>query len=1021
MDQLSALSLAGTIVQFVDFGSKLIKDGRELYASKTGTLQTYEELELITTDLQGVITWIRELPCSPETRSQSPPTQVPREALTSFGSICDEARSVAEEPVTRLEGLKAGRSSHRTYKSIKQAVREKIDAEALRSSARFDVLDQRTRNIVMAFAKSSQASSPEIFATLGQLFRRMEITNRVEHEQTRNAVLTAQQQYGDLFRQASAGNDSPTYQKANEMVIVPSIDMLSISRAEELRFRTEIQVLILIGLRYSTMTNRYEKILEAHPETFEWAFWECASGSLSQSNLPKWLRSNGGVYWVSGKAGSGKSCLMKHIFDEPRTRQLLAAWAGGENQFCMATFFFWNSGTAEQKFRLGFLRAILFQVLDQHPNLIPIVFPEVWAELYSKGLAKNAFVPPQSWTLRQCTFALETILCQTIVPLKLCLLIDGLDEFEGGYEGDHEELAELFNRISQTNATNVKICVSSRPWVVFKDAFKDFPTLKLEDLTYRDIELYVRDKFEHTSSFQRMLRQEPKSGPELFHEIVTQAQGVFLWVRIVVRSLLEGIRNQDSINDLSVRLRLLPTELEPLYSHLVGLIGPIYTKWASMAFQLVRLARELCSNPFGDSLPVSSGAVPLTISSLHFALENSAKYAAVKTMTHTDLFAECATTSTKMTARCAGFLELSRGDHPTSTIQYLHRTARDFVEGAERWSQLVAQTAGTDFEPSIVMMKSYLCLLNIYCRTATAVMPRWTLSKEPQIGKLVMTFMIYANHADLQVKSYKTLSKALDVVDNLMTRHLAKVETAGGTFHWSNDLYSHREFSPLVTSLLEFATIFNLTSYVEQQLKGVQPRIATLLLFSLLLPPQKSVLSPVKNKKLPNEDERSYRKSWFPTEGKSTWENVVMVVTRLSEIPEHVQQPPSLVGEDLSDCDSLCEDSFVDEGAGEQAYGHIVDTYFDEHDPLTKLQREYVLIMKHLASHGADPQAKCIDYGQKISAFQFVKHHLRLLFPKDATEILIQFNHHPLSNHAEKDVEGEKVYGISDHSFGIVL
>jgi hypothetical protein len=46
---------------------------------------------------------------------------------------------------------------------------------------------------------------------------------------------------------------------------------------------------------------------------------------------------------------------------------------------------------------------------------------------------------------------------QTSIPFKVCLLIDGLDEFEG----DHEELAWLVKEITKSH--NVKVCLSSRP------------------------------------------------------------------------------------------------------------------------------------------------------------------------------------------------------------------------------------------------------------------------------------------------------------------------------------------------------------------------------------------------------------------------------------------------------------------------------------------------------------------------------------------------------------------------------
>jgi hypothetical protein len=51
LDPLSALSLAGTVVQFVDFASKILKKGREIYSSASGSLAMNEELGIVTNDL----------------------------------------------------------------------------------------------------------------------------------------------------------------------------------------------------------------------------------------------------------------------------------------------------------------------------------------------------------------------------------------------------------------------------------------------------------------------------------------------------------------------------------------------------------------------------------------------------------------------------------------------------------------------------------------------------------------------------------------------------------------------------------------------------------------------------------------------------------------------------------------------------------------------------------------------------------------------------------------------------------
>jgi hypothetical protein len=55
MDPITALSIAGNVVQFISFGSDLFSKGREIYKSTTGTLSTYEQLELLTTDLRSLV------------------------------------------------------------------------------------------------------------------------------------------------------------------------------------------------------------------------------------------------------------------------------------------------------------------------------------------------------------------------------------------------------------------------------------------------------------------------------------------------------------------------------------------------------------------------------------------------------------------------------------------------------------------------------------------------------------------------------------------------------------------------------------------------------------------------------------------------------------------------------------------------------------------------------------------------------------------------------------------------------
>lgn len=121
MDPLTALSLAGTIVQFVDFGCRLLAEGKELYRSTTGILTVNEELELATTDLRALIDKVQK--SFKRSSSSGSHTKENQEDHQRFESLCREAATVAEELIVRLEKLKVKNSKNRQWQSLKQVIR----------------------------------------------------------------------------------------------------------------------------------------------------------------------------------------------------------------------------------------------------------------------------------------------------------------------------------------------------------------------------------------------------------------------------------------------------------------------------------------------------------------------------------------------------------------------------------------------------------------------------------------------------------------------------------------------------------------------------------------------------------------------------------------------------------------------------------------------------------------------------------------------------------------------------------
>lgn len=102
MDPLSALSLAGNVVQFVHFGRKLLSDSRQLYSSSAGALETRVQHELVTSDLQALLEKLRRpINLSNIAASLSIPG-----TEKNLERIYHEAETLAEEIITRLNELK---------------------------------------------------------------------------------------------------------------------------------------------------------------------------------------------------------------------------------------------------------------------------------------------------------------------------------------------------------------------------------------------------------------------------------------------------------------------------------------------------------------------------------------------------------------------------------------------------------------------------------------------------------------------------------------------------------------------------------------------------------------------------------------------------------------------------------------------------------------------------------------------------------------------------------------------------
>lgn len=122
MEALAIIGLAGNILQFVDFSTKLISKSNELYKSAEGALADHHDIEATTDDLVLM--------------NQKVMNGASSSSDNSLKALCESCNRVAGELLTALEKLKVkGRATK--WLSIRKALR------SLWSKEKLDDLERR--------------------------------------------------------------------------------------------------------------------------------------------------------------------------------------------------------------------------------------------------------------------------------------------------------------------------------------------------------------------------------------------------------------------------------------------------------------------------------------------------------------------------------------------------------------------------------------------------------------------------------------------------------------------------------------------------------------------------------------------------------------------------------------------------------------------------------------------------------------------------------------------------------------
>jgi hypothetical protein len=333
---------------------------------------------------------------------------------------------------------------------------------------------------------------------------------------------------------------------------------------------------VLRSLSYEHELDRYRSIAPAHPKTFSWVF---DPANLSREGpLVEWFRHGQGVFWITGKPGSGKSTLMKFLCDNPQTITVLKEWAC-DKKLVIASHYFWLPGTMMQKSQEGRFRSLLYGIFRQRPELIQQVFPERWEAASDQVAGINS--GQKLWTMNELLTAISSLTKISHLGSKFCIFIDGLDE----YQGDHIEMCKTIQKLG-TTSDDIKLCVSSRPWNDFEEAFGGGPhRIQMHQLTKDDIRRYTHARLSEHWAWERSSINTSLT-TSLINLILDHAKGVFLWVVLVTKEMRESMSNYDSLEDLHQRVAGFPTDLGEFFKHILESVDPFYHAKMSTALQI---------------------------------------------------------------------------------------------------------------------------------------------------------------------------------------------------------------------------------------------------------------------------------------------------------------------------------------------------------------------------------------------------------------------------------------------------
>ncbi|CAN9414990.1 unnamed protein product [Alternaria alternata] len=377
------------------------------------------------------------------------------------------------------------------------------------------------------------------------------------------------------------------------------------------------------------------------------------------------------ILLLVGKAGSGKSVLLYTIYQEAVSKPTNA------RAFSMNLKYFFDATRSEYdksyNSRRALLQSILYQFLEATGNLstprwnlrVEQCLQVLKATKKAEDHTINGEESIWSSALQYCIELLVEGLNNELTydSVKIRIFIDALDECSVVSVREVIKFLEFMIRAQKTRKVSIHICISCRreydgPQASWKGLGCEVVKIELDATNSRAIREYIHRNLE---------RYESVNVGAMTAQLVGQASGVFLWVKLVVDAITEVNPDQCDPAVLHDIIHEMPPDLDSVYARMLDR-------------QRGMFAHTTPSETISILQIVLYGQKAFTVSELRAALLLQKFQCNIPTQ---KAFMEHIENS------CQGLVEFHEVDDEEPTIRLIHDTARSFLLGNSGLKALV--------------------------------------------------------------------------------------------------------------------------------------------------------------------------------------------------------------------------------------------------------------------------------------------------------------------------------------------